>query len=316
MPRQLTRILLASAAVLAGIADLDPGQPTTVRAQPKKTYPKAEWVDPDKGEPNNTKYQTFASKVLGADVSYLVYLPPDYEKTTKPFPVIYWLHALGGNQRGGASMFVPHVDSAIRKGTLPPAIVVSVNGMVTSFYCDWANGKRPIESVIIKDLIPHVDRTYRTIAQREGRVIQGYSMGGFGAGHLGFKYPEVFGTVCVDAGALIGERTLNGPNLSEIFKDAFAGDKDRFQAEHPIHLVAKNMDRIRGRMNIRVGVGQDDNLLARNQELHELLKKLKIEHEYVVVPGLSHNGVEYYRKLDAKWLEFHRKVFEPLEKGK
>ena len=58
-------------------------------------------------------------------------------------------------------------------------------------------------------------------------------MGGFGAGHLGFKYPEVFGTVCVDAGALITERAFSGPNLAEIFKDAFAGDKDRFLAEHP-----------------------------------------------------------------------------------
>jgi endo-1,4-beta-xylanase len=188
--------------------------------------------------------------------------------------------------------------------------------MVTSFYCDWANGQRPVESVIIKDLIPHVDRTYRTIARREGRVIQGYSMGGFGAAHLGFKYPEVFGTVCVDAGALIKETALNGPNLAEIFKDAFAGDKDRFWAEHPLQLVEKNADRIRGKMNLRIGVGQDDNLLSRNKELHELLEKLKIEHSYEVVPGVGHNSADYYKKLAAKCLEIHRKVFESLDKEK
>src|SRR5262245_14983104 len=165
------------------------GQVPAAKAQAPKTYPKAEWVDPNKEAPNGTKYQTFPSKVLGADVSYLVYLPPGYTRETKRYPVIYWLHGLGGNQRAGAQRLVPHVDTAIRKGTLPPAIVVSVNGMVTSFYCDWANGQRPIESVIIKDLIPHVDQTYRTVARREGRVIQGYSMGGFGAGHLAFKYP-------------------------------------------------------------------------------------------------------------------------------
>jgi endo-1,4-beta-xylanase len=292
------------------------GQAPAAQAQPTRTYPKAEWVDPNRGEPNGTKYQTFPSKVLGAEVSYLVYLPPGYEQGTKRYPVIYWLHGLGGNQRAGALRLVPHVDRAIRNGTLPPAIVMSVNGMVTSFYCDWANGQRPIESVIIKDLIPHVDQTYRTIARREGRVIQGYSMGGFGAGHLGFKYPDVFGTVCVDAGALIQEAAWRGPNLAPIFQDAFAGDKDRFLAEHPTQLVQKNADRIRGRARIRIGVGQDDNLLPRNKELHELLEKLKIEHEYVLVPGVGHDAGAYYEKLGAKCLEMHRKVFESLDQGK
>jgi endo-1,4-beta-xylanase len=286
------------------------------QAQPTKTYPKAAWVDPSKDAPNGTRYETFASKVLGADVSYLVSLPPDYATETKRYPVIYWLHGLGGNQRAGALLFVPHVNRAIRKGALPPVLVVSVNGMVTSFYCDWANGKRPIESVIVQDLIPHVDRTYRTVARREGRVIQGYSMGGFGAGHLGFKYPDLFGTVCVDAGALIPEAALKGPNLAPIFQDAFAGDRERFRAEHPFQLLEKNAARLRGRTHIRVGVGQDDNLLARNRELHERLEKLGIAHEYHVVPGVAHNSRDYYTKLDTKCLELHRKVFESLDREK
>jgi endo-1,4-beta-xylanase len=312
MPKRCTTILLTGAFALVGIATTARGQAPPARPQGQRTYPKAEWVDSNKGAPNGTKYQTFTSKVLGADVSYLVYLPPGYEKETKQYPVIYWLHGLGGNQRAGASMFVPYVDAAIRQGTLRPAIVVSVNGMVTSFYCDWADGSRPIESVIVKDLIPHIDQTYRTLARREGRVIQGYSMGGFGAGHLGFKYPEVFGTVCVDAGALLPETAVNGPNLAPIFK----GDKERFRAEHPTQLVEKNADKIRGRMNIRIGVGQDDNLLPRNKELHELLEKLQIDHQYEVVPGVGHNGRDYYKKLDAKCLELHRKVFGSLDKGK
>lgn len=316
MQRSFGTILFIGTLALAAIALEANGRGQSAQAQQKKTYAKTAWVDPNKGEPNGTSYQTFPSKVLGSEVSFLVYLPPGYEKETRRYPVIYWLHGLGGNQRGGATLFVPHVDAAIRKGTLPPAIVVSANGMVTSFYCDWANGQRPIESVIIKDLIPHVDRTYRTIARREGRVIQGYSMGGFGAGHLGFKYPELFGAVFVDAGALIKENALNGPNLSEIMKDAFAGDKERFLAEHPLRLVEKNADRIRGKMTIRIGVGGDDNLLPRNKELHELLEQLKIEHEYEVVPGVGHNSAEYYKKLEAKCLEVHRKVFESLETGK
>jgi len=313
MKKLFATLLLAAFTTLAGMTATAPA-PASAQAG-KKAWPKAEWVDPVRSAPNLTKYETFASKVLESDVSYLVYLPPGYEKETKRCPVIYWLHGLGGNQRAGASIFVPHVDSAIRKGAMPPAIVVIVNGMVNSFYCDWANGKRPIESVIVKDLIPHVDKTYRTVPRRDGRIIQGYSMGGYGAAHLAFKYPEVFGSVVVDAGALIGETAMKGSNLAETFKDAF-GDKDRFLAEHPFQLVEKNADKIRNKTNIRVGVGKDDKLLSKNRDLHELLQRLKIEHEYEVVPDVAHSGVEYYKKLDVKGIEFHRRVFEALEKVK
>lgn len=313
MPRKLRALLLVAVIALLAIDPTTQGQEKTSQKQPaRKTFAKAEWVDSNKDAPNGTKYQTFASKVLGGDVSYLIYLPPGYDKETRRYPVIYWLHGLGGNQRAGASLFVPHVDEAIRKGTLPPAIVVSVNGMVTSFYFDGVDNKRPVESVIIKDLIPHIEQTYRTIAQREGRMIQGYSMGGFGAGHLAFKYPEVFGSVCVDAGALIRESAIEGPNLAPIFQ----GDKERFRAEHPLRLVEKNADKIRSKMKIRVGVGQEDQLLARNQELHELLDNLKIDHQYIVVPGVGHNARDYYQKLGAKCLELHRTVFESLASGR
>jgi endo-1,4-beta-xylanase len=278
----------------------------------KMPVPRAVWVDPNRAEPNGTKYRTFASSVLGADVSYLVYLPPRYDEETRKYPVIYWLHGLGGNQRAGATGFLPHVAKAIRQGDLPPAIVVLVNGVVSSFYCDWADGKRPVESVIVRDLIPHIDETYRTVARREGRVIQGYSMGGFGAAHLAFKYPQLFGTVVVDAGALIRERALQGPRLSGIFQEGFAGDIDRFMEQHPTRLVEKNAEQIRSRMRIRIGVGSKDDLLPRNRELHELLERLKIEHEYEVVPEVAHSPIDYYRKLGANGLALHKSVFEPL----
>jgi endo-1,4-beta-xylanase len=314
MQKRFTNLLLAAVIAPAGIAALANGLAESCRAQDKKAPPKAEWVDPNKNAPNQTRYETFPSKVLGADVSYLAYLPPGYEKETKKYPVIYWLHGMGGNQRGGASVFVPNLDAAIRKDSLPPALVVCVNGMVNSFYCDAANGKVPIESVIVKDLIPHVDKTFRTIPKREGRVIQGYSMGGYGAAHLGFKYPELFGTVVVDAGALVREAALQGPHLSMVFKDVYGEDRDCFFAEHPTTLVEKNADKIRGKTTIRIGVGKDDSLRPRKQELHELLERLKIENQYEVVPDVAHNSAEYYRKLEAKGFDVHRKVFEALGK--
>jgi endo-1,4-beta-xylanase len=150
------------------------------------------------------------------------------------------------------------------------------------------------------------------VARGEGRVIQGFSMGGFGAAHLAFKYPETFGTLVVDAGALVTERAFQGPNLAGVFKDAFAGDKDRLLAEHPTRLVEKNVDRVRDKMKVRIGVGEKDSLLPRNRELHELLQRLKIEHAYEVVPDVGHVAPDYYRKLGTKGFTLHKAVFEKL----
>src|SRR5262249_32126973 len=144
-----------------------------------------------------------------------------------------------------------------------------------------------MESVIIKDLIPHIDQTYRTVAKREGRMIEGYSMGGYGTAHLGFKYPELFGTVVVNAGALLD------PNLENIPKDGpmyavFGDDKARRMAEHPLTLARQNADKLRGRTHIRIGCGSLDNLLPRNKELHDLLTELGIAHDYEIVPDVAH----------------------------
>jgi endo-1,4-beta-xylanase len=276
----------------------------------KKTFPEPQWVATDTSDASGAKYRTFSSKSAGGEVSYHIYLPPQYdEQPSRSFPVIYWLHGLGGNQRGGTGTFGKQAADAMRDGSLPPVIVVFVNGMVSGFYVDWANNKRPIESVIIKDLIPHIDATYRTIAKREARAIEGYSMGGWGAAHLGFKYPELFGTVVVDAGALLTE--MGGPNLASIYEGAFANDKDRFNAEHPTQLVTKNADQIRGQQNIRVGCGGDDGLLPRNRNLHELLTKLNIDHEYEVVDGVAHNAGLYYAKLGPKGFAIYKKAFAP-----
>ena len=65
-------------------------------------------------------------------------------------------------------------------GKAPEVILVFPKGRHYSWYCDSADGTKPVETVIIKELIPHIDRTYRTVARREGRAIEGSSMGGFG----------------------------------------------------------------------------------------------------------------------------------------
>src|SRR5271166_6585876 len=155
-------------------------------------------------------YKTFHSNTVNGDVSYLIYLPPDYnEQTSTRYPVLYDLPA-SGQQAKTVQEVVRRINAAIRAGKVAPMIVVGVNGLRgNTMYCDSKDGKWPLETVIIKDLIPHIDATYRTIAAREGRAVNGFSMGGFGAAHLGFKYPDVFGVDSIMAPPLV-EPGLSG----------------------------------------------------------------------------------------------------------
>ncbi len=265
----------------------------------------ANWLDPDKSEPAGTHYRTFPSKLAGGEVSYLVYLPCTYEsEPAQRFAAVYWLHGLNGNQRSG-SAFVEQLAAATPAGKAPAMIVVLVNGMRDSFYCDSKDGKWPIESVIVKELIPHIDQTYRTIARREMRAVEGYSMGGYGAAHLGFKYPQIFGIVGVMAGVLITPSDTVQPG---VFAKMFGSDPAYVQANNPFELVWKNADAIRGRTTVRVAVGDQDGLQIRDRAFHELLGQLKIDHDYELVPGVPHNGALFYKTLGAGAFAYYQKA--------
>jgi len=277
------------------------------------------FVDPDTSAPSGTLYRTFHSPILQGPASYLVYLPPENaEAPGARFPVVYWLHGLNGTQRDGAACFVPSLDAAIRAGTCPPMIAVLVNGLSDSRYYDSFDGHRPVESVIVRDLISHVDRTYRTQASREGRAIEGFSMGGFGAAHLGFKYPDLFGAVSIMAGALLDDDSAAGaPDLIAtpgLFEKCF-GNLDYFHAGSPWVVVLEHTDRIRrqntaGRITaVRIAVGDNDSLLGRNTRYHQLLAELGIAHEFAVLPGVPHDPGAIYDALGARGPAFYRTAF-------
>ena len=268
------------------------------------------WLDPNHAEPAGTHYRTFHSGLAASDVSYLIYLPPDYDRNaSQRYPVVYWLHGYGGSQRAGA-VFVTPLDAAIRAGKAPAMIVVLVNGLAASFYCDSENGRQPVDSVITQELIPHVDATYRTIANRESRAVEGFSMGGYGAAHLGFKHPDLFGMVSIFSGALTdsvewGE--LHPPQGGRR-KMMLAAPTAYFDATDLATVIRHNADAIRGRTRVRMAVGSEDSLKPNNVGLHEFLTQLKIEHEFEIVPGVSHNSAQMYKALGDRAFAWYGKT--------
>ncbi len=256
------------------------------------------WVDPIIDEPVGTKYMTFPAASLGpgGEASYLIYLPPGYEKSaSKHYPVLYYLHGGGGSQRVG-DIWVQKLDAAIRSGQIPPMISVLVEGLPGGRFLDAPDGKSPIESVVIKDLIPHIDATYRTIPKRESRVLEGLSMGGYGVFHLGFKYPEMFGMISgMCNGIPPSGKNYDGSPLPPFSPYDLAAT--------PYTLAEKNLVAIKGRTPIRIIVGTEDFTLAANEEFHAHLLKLGIPHEYKIVPGISHGYKEYYEQLDFSFFK-------------
>lgn len=307
---RLAAIALAMAFLADPLCGQEPPQKDSNQAPAKggkaKTFREPSWLMPPVEGPN-LHYKTFDSKMVGEKVSYLIYLPPDYETAKdKRYPVVYWLHGIGGAQTGVPAM-AERLTKAIAENKTPPMLVVYVNGMIRSSYVDSADGKMPVETVTIKELIPHIDATYRTIASRAGRMVEGFSMGGGGAAKWGFKHPDLFGSISIIDGALLSPDDTSGKS-AESLKTIYGGDKARFDVNNPWNLAEKNTDQLKGRTAIRI-VTRTTGLGGTNQKFHELLDRLGLENEFYQIPDAPHSPNPLYDGLGERNWPFYWKAF-------
>lgn len=142
---------------------------------------------------------TFEAPSVGRTMKYNLILPDGYKRSNERYPVLYLLHGLTSNYAAWAQMGV--ADYAGQYD-----LIVVMPDVGNSWYVNWAESlegqKNAWEDYMIDDVIAHVDRNYRTIAAREGRAINGLSMGGFGAIMLGLKHPDMFCSIGTHSGAL------------------------------------------------------------------------------------------------------------------
>lgn len=262
----------------------------------------------------NVEYRTFHSAAAGGDVSFHVYVPPTYRETggiPQRFPVVLWLHGSGGGLPG-IPLIASAFDRAISEGKMPPALVVFVNGLAEGMYVDWKDGTTLVETVIIKDLIPFIDAEYRTIASREARVLDGFSMGGYGSARLGFKYPSMFRAVSMLGAGPMQERLIQTPRAgrqraAEVLSTVYGGDQEYFHAVSPRQLAEQNVESIASSLIIRVVVGEDDETFENNARFHDHLTGLKIPHEWRSLPGVAHDTKAVLNALgDDQWAFYLR----------
>jgi len=224
-------------------------------------------------------------------------LLPDSQASPGPYPVLYLLHGLSDDH----TIWQRRTSIERYAADLPLIIVMPDGGR--GFYCDAVDGPA-YESHMIQDVIGFVDRFFHTKASREGRAIEGLSMGGYGALKLGMKFPDVFcSAVGHSSCPLIANMPLDGreelqPELRRIFGESPAGGKDDLLA------IAESIDRTK-LPAIRFDCGVDDFLLDQNRKFHVHLDGLGIPHEYEEFPGEHEWG--YWDTHVREGLAFHRR---------
>jgi S-formylglutathione hydrolase FrmB len=280
-----------------------------------------EWVTPAVRAPHLVQ-RLFHSAAAKTDVSYHIYIPDSYEADpARRFPVIYWLHGHGGGVQA-LPQIVEYFDRAMRLGKIPPALVVFPNGMPESMWCNSKDGAVPMETVVIDELVPQVDAAWRTIPSRAGRLIEGFSMGGYGAARLGMKYPALFGAISLlGAGpmqrefhASVGPRNL-AADRARILEQVYGGDQAYFQALNPWALAEQQADVLRGRTRLRIAVGDQDAMQGPNQDFAAHVLRLRIPHTFHLVPNVAHQPLRLLQALgDANW-DFYRAVLSGTLSG-
>ena len=271
--------------------------------------PSAVWVNkPRAGAlPRGVAHKTFFSEAHRTNVGYCIYLPPGYEPNAdKRYPVIYNLHGAGGNELHGFDE-VELLDTGIRSGRWPPMIAVMPNGGKRTFFKDSHDGRTLSETLIIRELIPHIDGNYRTIAAREGRCIEGHSMGGRGATRLAMKYPTLFCSLFNFAGNVPRTSAHFDPSKPDSYPNNYLGpDKQAYLDNDAFELLEKNLREIRGKLRIQMWCGtQDVGHLATIRDFHEALLAAGVDHTYLEIEGLGHAKkpiIERYRDI---WFDYH-----------
>jgi enterochelin esterase-like enzyme len=136
----------------------------------------------------DVRQRLYESKVTGAWRRAYVYTPPDYDANVKTrYPVLYLQHGAGENatgwtKQGRANLIL---DNLIAAGKAKPMIVVMDTGYATKPGATPVQGTtgapqvpNAFEDVVVTDLIPMIDASYRTLKDRDSRAMAGLSMGG------------------------------------------------------------------------------------------------------------------------------------------
>lgn len=218
------------------------------------------------------------SGVMSKEIKAVVVTPDTYS-TTNPLPVVYLLH--GYDDVAGGGWFKRNTGFE-QLADMHNLIIVLPDGGHDSWYFDSPVDKSyQYESYIVKELVPFIDKSYSTIAKREGRGITGLSMGGHGALYLAIRHQDVFSV----AGSMSGGvdiRPFSG-NWGIIKR---LGSYDEYPERWQQNTVMGMLHLVKPKsLGLIIDCGTADFFYDINCKLHSELEYRNIPHDFISRPG-------------------------------
>lgn len=230
------------------------------------------------------------SKILKSERKYAVYLPPDYETSTRSYPVLYLLHGAGDDQTGWVQFgeVLNITDKAIREGTATPMIIIMPDANTgRRGYFNDVKGDWNYEDFFFKELMPYVEKKYRIKGDKRYRAIAGLSMGGGGSFVYALHHPELFSSAC-PLSAATGPLTIDdakkqlsrdNPNLPDSVITKY------YNTHSVVQMMNDMPDAQKKAVRWYIDDGDDDFLYEGNCMVHITMRKKEIPHEFRIRDG-------------------------------
>ena len=231
------------------------------------------------------------SAAMGAAVKVSVVTPTAYGTDSKArFPVVYLLHGAGNDH---TTYIQPFLLDGVDKWRF---IAVVPDGKLDWWLDSPVSPNVRRETFVVNELVPWVDAEFRTLPQRQRRAVAGHSMGGQGAMRLGMRHADVFGVV---GNVMGGVDICSTPARKDLVRllGPYKGNETRWRS---FSVLAEAERLPPGVLRLFSIVGTEDFFLQPNRDLHELLSKRQIAHEYTEVRGETETMSKHTRPF-AFW---------------
>ncbi len=220
------------------------------------------------------------SQNMDGPLQFHIYLPPCYDRDiSQRYPVLYLIHGQSFTDDQWVRLGAARAADKLIAGGAPPFIIV----MPFDKYHYRQPATDPFDEAVIQELIPYIDTTYRTRAERASRAVGGLSRGAGWALHFALTYPELFGAFGGHSLAILDE---DGPRLRRLL-DA---------------IPLEDMPRI------FLDIGGEDGLQNNAAMFESMLTERGVPHEWYLFTGF-HNE-EYWARHVEEYLKWYAAGWE------
>lgn len=242
------------------------------------------------GHAAETRNITIPSKALKREAPITIVLPDSYGQGNQKYPVIYFLHGHGDNNTHWISRIPTIPQLADELGF----IAVCPDGQKSWYFNSYTNPSNQFETHIAQEVVPYIDKNFRTLATRDCRAITGNSMGGHGALYIGTHHPRLFAQIGSLSGGVNIVAWPKHYNIADSL-GPYEQNAKRWKDGNILDILPKTKPGTY--RNILISCGDQDFFLQDNKRLDEKLTKAGIKHTFTITPG-THNWT-YWKEAAA-----------------